>query len=412
MSLYLFSRSDFFKRICPVLTTPLPDLFIIKERKIFNKRTLFLLIGWLVIFSSWFFLRSISINNKSLDQVGITAVIKNLAFPSEIISKFLFPVGLSVMPVYTFYNTISGIVFLLLILFVVFRKKQQLNPLVIFGFIWFVAFALLNMSSRISNADDNFNYLEQRAYSLSIGLIIILLPLIPDAFLNIRKWSVKLFLLVLFVTLSVMTFNQEKKYKNAVNYWTSAVTDFPSRPRFHFNFGRYYFKQNNLPEFEKHLIDAVKLKKDPEFLYNLGMINLTSKKNYDSAYYYFTEAFKEGLTISDATDNFVKLCLESSIDYFNKKEYEKAIIRCSLAIEKDPKNATAYLNLGTFLMSAGNKTRALSSWRKSLTLDPELTNAYKNLYYYYSENTKKVDSINYYAGEYQKHGGSADLRKK
>lgn len=385
--------------------------FLLKREKIFNLRILYLFIGWFVIFSSWFYLRSISINNTSLDQISLTSVIKNLAFPAEIISKFLFPVDLSVMPVYTFYNTISGFVFLLFILFLVFKRKQQMNHLVIFGFAWFIALALLNMSSRISNADDNFNYLEQRAYSLSIGLIIILLPLIPDSYLNLKKWSVGLILLILFVTLSALTFHQESKYKNVFNYWTSAIHDFPDRARFHFNFARYYFKQNDLPDFETHLLAAVKLKEDPEFLYNLGMVNAVSKKKYDSAFFYFTEAFKKGLTISGATNNYVTLCIESSIDFFNQKEYAKAIERCSLAIEKDPTNAVAYFNLGIFLMSSQNKQKAMSSWRRSLTLNPELKDAYKYLYYYYLENTTRIDSINYFAGEYQKRGGTI-LSKK
>ena len=386
--------------------------FLLKREKIFNLRTLYLLIGWFVIFSSWFYLRSISIDNSSLGQVGLASVIQNLAFPAEIISKFFFPVDLSVMPVYTFYNTVSGIVIILFILFLVFRRKQQMNPLVIFGVAWFIAFALLNMSSRISNADDNFNYLEQRAYSLSIGLIIIILPLIPDSYLNLKKWFVGLIFLVLFVTLSALTFHQETKYKNVFNYWTSAIHDFPDKARFHFNFGRYYFKQNDLPGFETHLLDAVRLKQDPEFLYNLGMVNAVSKKQYDSAFYYFTEAFRRGLTISGATSNFVNLCIESSIDFYNKKEYGKAIERCSVAIEKDPGNAIAYLNLGTFWMSAGNKQKAMNSWRRSLTLNPELKDAYKDLYYYYSENTTRVDSINYFEREYQKRGGSIEPVKK
>jgi len=394
----------------------LPPLFLfylfLKREKIFNLRILYLFLGWFLVFSSWFYLRSISINNASLDQVGLTSVIKNLAFPAEIISKFLFPVDLSVMPVYTFYNTISGIVFFLFILFLIFKRKQQMNPLVIFGVVWFFAFALLNMSSRISNADDNFNYLEQRAYSLSIGMIIILLTLIPDAYLNLKKWYISLILLVLFVTLSALTFHQETKYKNVFNYWTSAINDFPERARFHFNFGRYYFKQKDLPNFEMYLRDAVKLKEDPEFLYNLGMVNAVSKKEYDSAFYYFSEAFKKGLTISGAKSNFVNLCIESSIDFFKKKEYAKAIERCSLAIEKDPTNAVAYLNLGTFFMNTGNKQSAMNSWRRSLTLNPELKDAYKDLYYYYLENTTRVDSISYFAKEYQKRGGIIDPIKK
>jgi len=386
--------------------------FLLKKEKIFRLRTLWLLIGWLVVFSTWFYLRSISINNTSLDQVGFSAFIKNLAFPPEILSKFLFPVDLSVMPVYTLYNTISGIVLLLLILFLIFRKKLQLNPVVLFGFAWFIAFAILNMSSRISNADDNFNYLEQRAYALSVGLIILLLPLVPDTYLNLKKWPVALILIPLFVTLSALTFHQETKYKNAFNYWTSAIHDFPDRPRFHFNLGRYYFKQNDLPGFETQLLHAVRLKQDPEFLYNLGMVNVISKKNYDSAFYYFTEAFRKGVTISGATSNFVNFCIESSIDFFNKKEYAKAIERCSLAIEKDPKNALAYLDLGTFLMNAGNKQKAMRSWRKSLTLNPELKDGYKFLYYYYSENTTKADSVRYYEGEYRKRGGTIETVNK
>jgi protein O-mannosyl-transferase len=386
--------------------------FLLKKEKIFNLRSLYFLAGWIVVYALWFYLRSLSIDNTSLDQVGLAAVVKSIAFPAEIISKFLLPVSLSIMPVYTAYNTVSGIVLLLLILFLVFFRKYQANPLVIFGFVWFFAFSLLNMSSRISNADYNFTYLEQRAYFLSVGLIILLLPLLPEAFLNLRKWPVVLAISVIFVTLSVMTLRQETKYKSPENFWTSAINDFPDRSRYHFNYGRYFFKMNDIPSFETHLRDALKLQKDPEYLYNMGMVNAVSKKQYDTAYYYFTEAFKSGLTVSGATGNFVTFCIESSVDLYNKKEYAKAIERCSLAIEKDPANAGAYLNLGTFYMDAGNKRRAAVSWRKALSLDPELKDGYKCLYYYYLLNTTMKDSALYYKEEYQKRGGIIEADRK
>jgi len=215
----------------------------------------------------------------------------------------------------------------------------------------------------------------------------------------------------LFVILSALTLHQETKYKNAFNYWNSAINDFPDRARFHFNFGRYYFAQKDLANFEIQLHNAVRIKEDPEFIYNLGMINAVSKKNYDTAFFYFTEAFKKGLTIKEAASNFVSLCIESSIDFYKKKEYTRAIERCSLAIEKDPVNAVAYLNLGTFMHSAGNKQGATSCWRRSVILDPELKDAYKYLYYYYLENSTKTDSINYFKSEYQKRGGNIDQVK-
>ncbi|MGQ9628690.1 MAG: tetratricopeptide repeat protein [bacterium] len=55
---------------------------------------------------------------------------------------------------------------------------------------------------------------------------------------------------------------------------------------------------------------------------------------------------------------------------------DKDLERLRRAVEEDPKNAKAYLNLGKYLFSNGNYEEALDSFSKALTLDSDCAETY------------------------------------
>jgi tetratricopeptide (TPR) repeat protein len=173
--------------------------------------------------------------------------------------------------------------------------------------------------------------------------------------------------------------------------------------------GRYYFKQKDYSRFEHYLLTADSIKSYPEFKYQLGMVALLDKKDYEKAHRYIVEALKSGYTTDEARSNFIKLCIESSNDLFQKGLYAKAINRCEEAVVNDPANGVAAYNLGIYLVNNGEKQRAASMWQRAIRLKPDLTEAYRSLCLYYQFDVKRADSAAWYAREFNKHGGTGNL---
>ncbi len=76
----------------------------------------------------------------------------------------------------------------------------------------------------------------------------------------------------------------------------------------------------------------------------------------------------------------------SAIDWFNKgynaaenKEYDKAISYYLRAIELNPADADAYINLGAAYYNQSNLTKAIRMYEKAIELNPEYADAYSNL---------------------------------
>jgi tetratricopeptide (TPR) repeat protein len=383
---------------------------ILKKEKIFAAGKLPVYASWTVVVASWYFLRYISIDHRSDGQVGLHALVRNLPFVPEVVSRFFFPFDLPVTPVFSPGYTLAGIVILLaVVLFIFMRKGPKYHPLILFGAAWFIGFCLPNMFVRLTSADDNFEYLFHRTYLLSIGFIILLLAASPEKWFDLQRRPQQVITGAAISLLFLFSFLQQGKYLDANSYWGSAIRYRPDKAWFHYYLGRYWFKQKDNVQYEKYLLEADRLKSYAEFKYQLGMISLADKKDYETAYLYFTEAFSRGYNEPEGRANFIALCLESSAFYFQAGEYDKAVKRCSEAVANDPGNADAIYNLGIYLVNSGEKEKAASMWRRALKLKPELTRAYRSLCLYYRYDAKKADSANWYAREYNRHGGTENL---
>ncbi|MFZ4520738.1 MAG: tetratricopeptide repeat protein [Bacteroidales bacterium] len=392
----------------------LPLLFIfwlvIRKERIFDRRMFVVYIGWLVIFSFWYYMRMITIEQHSDGQQGISSMIRNLPFLPEAVARFFFPFMLPVTPVFSWVYTLSGVVAAIAVIVFIFRYKTRENlPLIIFGALWFLGFCLPNMFVRLVSADDSFEYLLHRTYLPYVGFLIMLLSVLPDKWFVLRSKPYNIIFASVLVILSVTSVLQQNKYLNASEYWGSSVKYAPSKAWFHYYLGRYYFKQKDYVNFGKYLQTADSLKSYPEFQYHMGMVALQDKKQLERAYGYFKQAFSKGYGGTEAHANFVTLCIESSSDYFQRGSYAMAISRCEEALANDPNNSVAAYNLGIYLVNAGQKPRAAYMWRRAILLNPGLTEAYRSLCLYYIYDAKKADSAAWFAREFNNHGGTGNL---
>ncbi|MBM2813992.1 MAG: hypothetical protein HW421_754 [Ignavibacteria bacterium] len=362
----------------------------------------------IAIIAVWYYLRSISISPDTAGQIGLKPFLDNLPAPAEMFSKFFLPWNLAAMPVFSTFRTFTGIPIIAIIILLIFLTKNVNKKSVLFGFVLFASMTLPNMFARIGTANDFFDYLDCRSYLPMVGILIIILNLIPDRYFDFKNLKYKITLITLIVLLGSTTSFQSQKYRNAETFWNSAIDVEPMRARFQYHLGRYYFKQNDFANFEKYLLAAVKLKRDPEFLYHLGMLEYVRKKNYEPAYNYFIEAFEGGLKLPEARNNFVNLCIESANELFSKGESRKAAARCYEALQNDSTKAETWLSYGVYEINSGSSQKAVYSWQKAISINPQLLDTYRNLYVYFLHNSKSRDSILMYANEYQNRGGKIE----
>jgi tetratricopeptide (TPR) repeat protein len=392
----------------------LPFLFlfylVLTKQKLFNTGKLIMYASWGAVMVFWYYLRYISIDHRNDSQVGVHAILKNIPFIPEIVARVLFPFDLPVTPVFTPAYTFAGIIgIILIIVFMLTRKGEKNVPLILFGAIWFLGFCFPNMFVRLNSADDNFEYLLHRTYLPMVGFLIMFLSAAPEKWFNLQRRLNNIVIGSFLLLLSVFSIYQQGKYLDGPSYWGSAIRYMPEKSWFHYYMGRYYFKQKDNVRFEQCLNEAERHKSYAEFKYQLGMIYFADRKSYDTAYRYFSQAFKQGYGDPEGRANFIALCLESSADYFQKGEYGKAVKRCEEALNNDPGNADAAYNLGIYLVNNGEKQRAASMWMRAIRLKPDQTRAYRSLSLYYRYDAKKADSADWYAREYNKHGGKENL---
>ncbi|MEI7661473.1 MAG: glycosyltransferase family 39 protein, partial [Bacteroidota bacterium] len=389
----LFFTGAFFSKESAIA---LPVLFLfylfLTKQKIAAQKNILLFSGWLAIIIGWFLLRQGSIGVLQGDEQGVVAILKNLPFLPEIIAKFFLPFDLAVMPVFSLLYTAAGTILILAMILLFVLAKEKNSTLFFLGLAWFLAFAIPNMFIRQFNTPDSFDYLEHRACLPSAGMFIMVLALLPEAWADLRRKQVQIAGASLLIIFAVFSILQERKYKDGEAFYGSILKVSPGRAWFHHFYGRYYFKQQDFVKFEEQLHEAVRLKPYGTFYYNLGMIELMQKKNFEGAFAYFTKAIGMGETKPEVMRNFVNLCIESAGALSKKGENEKAAERVQYALKYDPSNIPAMMNLALFSINQGKNSQAVAIWRKVAETDPSVITAWKNLCLYYSDKTILKDS--------------------
>ena len=122
-----------------------------------------------------------------------------------------------VMPVFTLFRTFSGVVIILLIAAAIMLDKKKNTTMVILGLAWFLAFAIPNMFIRQFNTSDSFDYLPHRACLPSVGLLVMVLAMLPEAWADLRKRQVQVILASLLAVFVLFSLVQEQKYNGQGN---------------------------------------------------------------------------------------------------------------------------------------------------------------------------------------------------
>lgn len=112
---------------------------------------------------------------------------------------------------------------------------------------------------------------------------------------------------------------------------------------------------------------------------------------------------KEEIEITERKANDQKKNLKSIMEhtekgygYYQKGEYDLAIMEYEAALELDPENSNTRISLGNVYKAKGDIDRAIEEYQQLLAIDPNLAQAYYNLGDAYREQGKNKEAIDSY----------------
>jgi tetratricopeptide (TPR) repeat protein len=259
----------------------------------------------------------------------------------------------------------------LLILAVAVLFSRRYTRKIIFGSLFFLLLLFPVLVSHTYEAmyivADHFTYLALIGiFYLAAEGFFWLLRQRTASFPVIRVSLILVFLLVV-GTLSFMTYQKTKAWKDSFSLWDNAIKNYP-------NVAAAY--------------------------HNRGVILLT-RKEYDRA----AADFRQAIALQpNATDSYIALCGL----YIAKGDYSSAIALGNRFIASYPTDARLYANLGRAYIELGKTQEAKAILMKALSLNPDDLYVYYGLADIYAKQGDIAKALDYYAQAIAKNPYSID----
>ena len=235
---------------------------------------------------------------------------------------------------------IAGLVILIRFFF----KRERLLA---FAILWFLA--NLVIESTVIPLELVF---EHRLYLPSSFLILAVTALLYRFFKR-RKKFVRVACLLLVPALMIMTFQRNTTWASNFTLWSDVVRKSPKLARPHGILGKVWAGQGDFDKAEKLFRKAYELKPESSFPdYYLGEL-YAEQNRFEEAAVFFRRALSK-----DRVDK-LKVCNALGSVYRKAKDYPNAIIFSLIALELDPDNLEAMVNLGISYESSGRHQEAL-----------------------------------------------------
>ena len=217
-------------------------------------------------------------------------------------------------------HTLASLSLIIIILLAAFRMFSGYR-LAAFGIFWFFL-TLLPESSVIPLKDVIF---EHRLYLPMAGFSIFL---VSAAYYLIGKKNIKIMVIMLLLIsawYSFLTYNRNLVWKNELTLWKDAALKSPSKARVFYNLGNAYADSGNTEKAEKAFLRAYQLKPDIENANNLAA-NYADSGQIDKAIYIWESIVRQQPGFATAHFNLATF-------YFQRKQYDLAIMHCDKVVE-------------------------------------------------------------------------------
>jgi tetratricopeptide (TPR) repeat protein len=387
LHLLAFVLALFTKESAVILPLLYGCIFFLYKR---TNSKLFLSFGlWIVIGTSWFFLRKHVVSIPSGANADFFSNLNNFLLAIIIYTgKVILPAKLSVFPTIKNSALWPGIIILLLIPFAFFKpgipdKKTAVTGLALF-------FGMLLIPIWFSALNTNREHYEHRIYTSMAGAALFISHL---KFTGSKRFSSVA--LVVFAVLCGYTFTRMEIYRNEENFLDRAANESPDFYLFQMQKAEMYFKKGEYGNSIEYFTKALDVRPDKTDIYN----------NRGGAYYHL-RMYKEAIAdftkaISDSgfhKEYYINRCAvyEAAGDYNNAMKDLQVMIKCCREmvprefeqrltnewlkyevgalddkILKDPKNASLYFERYKLWSGINENERALEDLKKACELAPE-----------------------------------------
>lgn len=403
-------------------------IYFVAKAQLKSKTILFSTVTVVLAMIVWFIARSNAELGKNINSMGFEVFISNMRVIPEYIGKFFLPLNTSVLATYSVYNTISGLVIMLVLVIITFyiSRLRQLNyKRLVFGAVWFLFPVLPVLLIQIINVEDWNEYVECRAYLPVAGLIIYLTELLPKDFYLFNKKNGFALLLIL-LALTSITVIKSASYRDSITFYESAVNDNPRKPLFHFVLSRRYRDAGMFDKEEQSIMNAMYLRPEyAKYPYNLGIF-FYNLKNNDSAVKYlnialelnpkYREVYKPLGLIYYLKEDYIsayRVWSQAKLHIENPEEFELNTVAALFmmgnyqALDSLLAQFTSqkkYPNeLYNFFLTTGERLSGLRKYEKAIEafnycirLNPGYLDPYFRLLTYYAEIEKNKGKATYY----------------
>lgn len=281
--------------------------------------------------------------------------------------KLFFPLGLSA--VYPYPNSglnfvfVSGILFFLIILFLLFYTLKTNRKIVAGGLLLFVGniiFVLQFFAQGAVLMADHYVYIA------SLGIIF---PSVIFIFSLAKRtnFSILASSLLVVVCLSATHF-RNNIWKNTIVFWEDVVKKYPNSEIALSSLGAEYMLRNNDSKAINCLNKAVDL--NPNYLkayYNRGLF-YAKKMFLKEALFDFTKAIGLG--------NYSKAYLARAEVYYNLKNYPKAFSDLEFVLKEDASNLGANFVSGNCYSDLNQLEKAIICYNKCISINPNESTFY------------------------------------
>lgn len=290
-----------------------------------------------------------------------------LPLPNRLNLDYNFPVSKGLLNPSSTLFSIAGL-FMILLVAISSAKKR---PFFSFFLFWFLGNLVIESSFHgLAMVFEHRTLLPSMGLLAAAGYAVVeFREKRPSAIHRMLGWP--LFLIV-FVLLSIFTYQRNHVWKNELSLWADVVEKSPFKARPHSALGLAYQNEGEWKKaMEEYQIAALL---DPfygEARNNQGV--LLRERGYEKE---AQEIFKEVIRITPAYPapyiNLGDLMLAQG-------NIEKALRTLSKAVELAPHDASAWSNLGLAHMKSGDPGRAEGCFREALHRDPHMPEAWNNL---------------------------------
>ena len=337
-TVYLFLHGTCFviALFCKETAIVLPLLYVLYYftfalKKTPEKKYLVLAGGYVLSGIAWFIIRVKALGGFSglssvlnltgrHDKVGLQPLLSNVRTIPEALGRFFVPFDIDPVPGFSLSMTLTGCVVIIILGFLFYKIKHVSRNRKFFCLAWFLLFLLPTMVFK----SDDIDYLDHRFFMPLIGILLYVLLLVPDKWLENRRTVKLLPIFFIFFILSCLTYRNSRAYSGMMNFYNTAVARNPRSVLAHNNLGAAYLDQGNLQKAIQEYSSAIRLKPD-----------------YANAYSGRGNA------------------------YYNQKMYRESIEDFSMVIELRSADANTYNNRGAAFCRLGLTYKACPDFMKA-----------------------------------------------